>query len=743
MNLNTNLPKLTGLCIYDLNIDILDIAKRFSEEEGTVLLLSGGNHDCSRYNILGICPWLKLETKSKKIILNVKNKTYTFYKNPFYVLKQIINYYKFDKDNYKIDYPFLYGFLGYIAYDLKDEIEELPSFCIDDLFLPDILLFCHKFVFIEDLHNQQIKLILPCFEGEKVPLKNEIVNNITSKHYPKEGYVTDGSLESNFQKQEYIEAINKIKDYIIRGHVYQVNMSQRFMCSFNGNSFSLFLDLFNLNPAPFFAFIKAKNHEIISTSPERFLYQNGQYVETRPIKGTRPRGKTEKQDIEFKNELKNSIKDDAELSMIVDLLRNDLGKVCKAGSVAVHEHKRIEQYKNVFHLVSIVTGELNDNADSIDLIKATFPGGSITGCPKIRAMEIIEELEKNKRHIYTGSIGYISFHNTMDLSIAIRTATIINNKLIFSVGGGVVFDSDPLMEYEETLHKGESFIKLLKKTDTSLNIPKDKYVWINGGFKKINDAKINVKSISFQYGAGLFETILWSNKKIYFMKEHINRLENSWKELFDLPFPKLSFEQIIMELIHKNNLENKMAAVKILLGLGERFSPPYDHQVIITANEYLPRIQDPQKEGLIVGIFPEKRESFIARHKSLNYLLYFKAKKWAESMGYHEAIILNADGSISEGNSTNIICIKGNEAYLPHSNYFLHGIMLDKAVNFLKKMGYKITTKKIYPTDLSNFEEIIMTNSLIGALSIDTIDKKIFFEKKHKLSFVIYNHFFK
>ena len=191
--------------------------------------------------------------------------------------------------------------------------------------------------------------------------------------------------------------------------------------------------------------------------------------------------------------------------MIVDLLRNDIGKVCRVGSVRVMEHKRLEAYQNVYHLVSIVEGRLDQDCDSVDLLKATFPGGSITGCPKIRTMEIIDELEPCPRHIYTGSIGYISFHDTMDLSIAIRTATIYNGKIMFSVGGGIVFDSDPLDEYEETIHKGRTLMEVFKGKEKKA--AKKDYVWINGALELLDQASIPVTDQGFQYGYEFFETI--------------------------------------------------------------------------------------------------------------------------------------------------------------------------------------------------------------------------------------------
>jgi para-aminobenzoate synthetase component 1 len=315
-------------------------------------------------------------------------------------------------------------------------------------------------------------------------------------------------LKSNFTRPEYVRAVQRIRAYIAAGDVYQVNMSQRFETGFKGDSYALFKRLFELNPAPFFAYVNAGSHQIVSTSPERFLQRKGRCVETRPIKGTRPRGKTPDEDRKMKAELSQSPKDDAELSMIVDLLRNDLGKVCEGGSVFVKEHKRLEAYQNVYHLVSDVEGVLAEKKNSVDLIRAAFPGGSITGCPKIRSMEIIDELESRRRHVYTGSIGYIGFHDTMDLSIAIRTATIADNRLVFSVGGGIVFDSDPQDEFEETLHKGQTLMSVFdgptgnQASETS----RAPWIWHNGLLMPHHEATVPVSDLGLQYGFGFFET---------------------------------------------------------------------------------------------------------------------------------------------------------------------------------------------------------------------------------------------
>ncbi|MCL4376825.1 MAG: anthranilate synthase component I family protein, partial [Actinobacteria bacterium] len=216
------------------------------------------------------------------------------------------------------------------------------------------------------------------------------------------------------------------------------------------------------NPAPFSAYISFPEVSIGSSSPERFLYIHNGAVQTRPIKGTRPRGKNKSEDQEFINELKSSLKERAELNMIVDLERNDLGKFCDYGSVEVKEHAVIEKYARVFHSVSTVTGRIRSGFDLADIIKATFPGGSITGAPKIRAMQIIDELEPVTRNIYTGSLGYIGIDGTIDLNIVIRTFIIKDGKLYYNVGGGIVEDSDEVQEYKETMDKGSALLEAIR-----------------------------------------------------------------------------------------------------------------------------------------------------------------------------------------------------------------------------------------------------------------------------------------
>lgn len=270
-----------------------------------------------------------------------------------------------------------------------------------------------------------------------------------------------GEMRSNFSKSEYLKAIRRIQDHIREGDVYQVNLAQRFGGDFSGSALDLFRNLRRINPSPFAAFLDYGSFQIVSSSPERFLRLGGNRVETRPIKGTRPRSPDPVEDERLAEELQNSVKDRAENLMIVDLLRNDLSKVCAKNSVRVPRLFSLERYPTVFHLVSTIAGTLRPGKTAIDLMEASFPGGSITGAPKIRAMKIISELERIDRGPYCGSIAYISFSGQMDSNIVIRTVVRKKNRCAFHVGGGITSDSDPEAEYQETLDKGKALFEAL------------------------------------------------------------------------------------------------------------------------------------------------------------------------------------------------------------------------------------------------------------------------------------------
>jgi para-aminobenzoate synthetase component 1 len=708
----------------------INLAGRFSSETGTVALISGGDLDCARHHILAVRPWLIFRGRGHNLTMSINDHILEIKADPFDVLRTLLNDFRYDLSEIICEpsLPVAAGLFGYFSYDLKDNLEQLPRTTVDDLCLPHICLFAPSIVVVHDKLTGKtslcvVKRMLP---GRKSGLDDEIEAFQRTINSPVPGQRqyrgrAEG-FKSNFDRGPYLEAIEKIKEYILSGHVYQVNMSQRFHMDFEGDPYSLFKTLYSNNPAPFFAFIQAGDHQIVSTSPERFIWRKGDQVETRPIKGTRPRGKTTLEDESLRTDLMESKKDDAELSMIVDLLRNDLGKVCASGTVHVAEHKRLEAYRNVYHLVSVVEGSLDRGRDSVDIMKATFPGGSITGCPKIRAMEIIDEFEPNSRHIYTGSIGYISFHDTMDLSIAIRTATILNGKVVFSTGGGIVIDSEPTDEFDETLHKGRTLMEAFKGHDAGAD--ETSFAWINGSIRPIDRVVIPVTDQGVQYGYGFFETIRVGSGGISFLDEHMERFNRAWKGLFFNDPPDLTWDVIIDQVITSNGLNGKTAAIKIMATKGDRETPPFNNNIIVTARHYVHRLTAMAEPGLHLATYPEPRQTPLADHKTLNYLYYLLAGKWAKDKGADEALIMNPDRTVSETSTGNILLIKDRTVTVPISLHVLPGIMEGVVCRLLSKWGYEIIKRRIATEDLLGAGLVLITNSLIGAVPALILDNK-------------------
>ncbi len=352
------------------------------------------------------------------------------------------------------DLPFAGGAVGYFSYDLRHTIERLPRLCEYDLDIPGFALCLYDRALVFDHLRAVTEWVGP---ADVAPGPPEAVD------VPEPPQPEPICLESDFTRDEYLEAVQRTKAYIGAGDVFQVNLSQRFSGPCPDGGLATYARLRKINPAPFATYLKYPDFEVVSVSPERFLLLEGDRVTTRPIKGTRPRRAGDDAFNErMRAELTSSAKDRAELTMIVDLERNDLGKVCDYGTVRVEEHATIEEHPTVYHLVSTVSGCLYRRAqDEFSLIRAAFPGGSITGAPKVRAMEIIEELERHARNVYTGAIGYVSFHGRMDLNIAIRTMVVRDGVAYAHFGGGIVADSEPEAEYEETLHKGRAFFEAL------------------------------------------------------------------------------------------------------------------------------------------------------------------------------------------------------------------------------------------------------------------------------------------
>ncbi|MEC7273639.1 MAG: aminodeoxychorismate synthase component I [Verrucomicrobiota bacterium] len=349
--------------------------------------------------------------------------------------------------------PFTGGAVGYLSYDYGRRLEKIPTICSDDRSIPDMQFNLYDGLAAFNHDSGMLYLIgHNLYDDADIVLERlRAIVEDTSKVSTTN--VRRSEWSWNLSKQEFLTAVERVHDYIANGDVYQVNLSRRARCSFEGDPIRLYNALRRGNPAPYGAYLDLNDWQIISTSPEQFLRKRGRNLETRPIKGTCPRGADKEEDHRLEEALRNSEKDRAELLMIVDLERNDLGRVAEFGSVRVEDLYRLEHYARVIHQTARVHAKLMSGKDIYDALSALFPGGSITGAPKIRAMEIIEELEPNRRGIYCGSIGYIGFDGDSEFNIAIRSLHLKDGYLDYQVGGGIVWDSIPEAEYQETLDK--------------------------------------------------------------------------------------------------------------------------------------------------------------------------------------------------------------------------------------------------------------------------------------------------
>lgn len=423
-----------------------------------------------RYSFLGSDPFLVVKTRGYQARLSSPGQpVQTLTGNPWEIIRSLIASYTLPRREHPI--PFTGGIVGYLSYDLGRYIEKLPSQAADDLPFPESYLAFYSTIVAIDHHEERVYVAASGFPATGPAAVKEALARIKETTArlqkvkplppPAGAKGTRIPVNSLFTPESYCRAVTRAREYIAAGDIFEVNLSQRLQTELAVEPWELYRRLRRVNPAPFAAYLPLKEGTIASASPERFLRVSQGQVETRPIKGTRPRGRTPAEDAALRQELWNSAKDRAELVMIIDLERNDLGRVCQVGSVRVPELFVLEEYATVFHLVSTITGTLQPGRDMVDLWRATFPGGSITGAPKVRSMEIIEELEPVRRSVYTGAIGYLGFDGEADWNIAIRTFLLAGGRAYFQVGGAVTADSEPEREYQETLDKARGLILAL------------------------------------------------------------------------------------------------------------------------------------------------------------------------------------------------------------------------------------------------------------------------------------------
>ena len=418
------------------------------------------------YSYVGAAPVLTIRTEGGRTTLKGVASAPREFPDPFIAISEVLKKHSDDRGRFS---PFATGFAGYFAYGLKDTIGDRKDKRTPErngLAVPECIAGLYDPLFVYDRKKQKAYLVSRSSDRERLGLFMDAFLNWprTAASTAAKPLRAAAGFKSNITREEYLRAISKAKEYISAGDIYQINISQRLEIPFGRNftePFVLYLELLKKRRAPFSSFFDYGSFQVVSNSPERLLKVTGDVAETSPIKGTRPRGATDQEDRARIEELRSSIKERAEHVMIVDLERNDLGRISVAGSVEVAAFEKIESYPTLHHMVSTVRGRLRHGVDAPTALKAVFPGGSITGAPKIRAMEIIDELEAAGRGIYTGGIGWIDLCGNMDISMAIRTAVCANGLAYLSVGGGIVADSVAEAEYEETLLKARDFLDLM------------------------------------------------------------------------------------------------------------------------------------------------------------------------------------------------------------------------------------------------------------------------------------------
>jgi para-aminobenzoate synthetase component I len=457
----------TSLSIhFKYNGDFFNQYKYLTKDEVQHAFLESGRG--GRYSIAGIKPFAAVKGKNHQLIITEKQGTKVLNGEPLELFRDWYREFNTQSDPNLPD--FQGGAIGFLSYDCVRYFEQLENKAADDLETPDLYFLLFDDVAVFDHSTSELWLITHYYDEQDKQLAEAKLQKMKENwigrpnHFSQvQGEKPDTSKPPiTFTKESFIQAVEKIKRYIASGDVFQVNLSVRQHFELDMHALEIYETLRKVNPSPYMAYLHFPEFQIVSGSPELLVKKQENAVSTRPIAGTRSRGENEEEDIKLANELIENEKERAEHVMLVDLERNDLGRVCEYGSVHVNEFMVIEKYSHVMHIVSNVQGTLRKEANYADIIKATFPGGTITGAPKVRTMEIIEELEPTRRGIYTGSIGWIGFDENMELNIIIRTLLVKDGYGYVQSGAGIVIDSNPEYEYKESLKKAKALIKAIE-----------------------------------------------------------------------------------------------------------------------------------------------------------------------------------------------------------------------------------------------------------------------------------------
>lgn len=453
-------PQFTSLRIRSYPLSVYE--KLYQREDVSFMYESlESKGERGRYSFIGAKPFMIFKSKGEHIEIDVMGRIHREKGNPVHRLSQILLEYT----EYPDLSPFCGGAVGYVAYDAVRFFEDIPDENNDEMDTPDCYFIFPSEIIIFDYKEEVVHIILYADNNHKKRLEElrSIVETCTEDTVFQPGNArTSLPFESNFTEESFCEIVKKAKAYIYSGDIFQAVLSQRLKCHVEKEPIHIYKALRTTNPSPYMVYLRLDDLSILGSSPEVLVKLIDGLVTTRPLAGTRPRGRTEEEDRQFEEELLNDEKERAEHIMLVDLARNDIGRVCQYGSVKVTKLLEIEKYSKVMHIVSNVEGHLLENKDAFDVLRAAFPAGTVSGAPKIRAMEVIDELEPTRRGIYAGAIGYFSFSGNMDTCITIRTIVLNNKTGYVQAGAGIVADSVPEKEYLETLNKASALKKAIE-----------------------------------------------------------------------------------------------------------------------------------------------------------------------------------------------------------------------------------------------------------------------------------------
>ncbi len=474
---NYNLIPIYQEIIDDFDTPVSAYLKLGNTNDSFLLESVEGGETLGRYSFIGFNPFLKLVCQNEEIVVEGEfNQTISKVDNPLKILRQIISQYKLAPIPGLP--PFHGGAIGYLSYDCISYFEKIPRQGKNDLNLPEMIFLFTDVLVIFDHLKHRVKVLTNARVNSADPIKaydkaistivqtvNHLRKPVSIKPLAPKPETKINSVQANMPKSQFIKAVEKSKEYIFAGDILQVVISQRFSLPITVEPFQIYRLLRTINPSPYLGFLKFKETTLIASSPEPLVKVNGSQVITRPIAGTRPRGKTDEADKALEKELLTDEKEAAEHIMLVDLGRNDLGRVCRPGTVKIDDLMFIERYSHVMHIVSQVSGQLKERRDAFDVLESAFPAGTVSGAPKIRAMEIISELEPTLRGPYAGVFGYFSFSGNLDSGITIRTIVIKDKIAYVQAGAGIVADSDPEREYQETVNKAMALIRAVKMAE--------------------------------------------------------------------------------------------------------------------------------------------------------------------------------------------------------------------------------------------------------------------------------------